>query len=144
RRRRAARRRELGHRGRMGRDRRPLLHPAQPQPPRRPALLPRPRARRLRQPARFLDGDAPHGRDAARQPAPPAPLAGDIALTMRSDKQSVLVVEDDGDLANSLAEVLTEAGYAVRVAANGRAALERLAERRPDLMLLDLKRPEKS
>jgi CheY-like chemotaxis protein len=55
----------------------------------------------------------------------------------------VLVVEDDEDIRESLAQVLRDEGYAVAAAANGREALAQLRsdEPRPDIILLDLMMP---
>ncbi len=54
---------------------------------------------------------------------------------------SILLVEDDRALREALAEVLTDEGYDVAGAANGREALERLAANHPDLIVLDLVMP---
>ena len=56
----------------------------------------------------------------------------------------VLIVEDDIDSREALADALIDAGYTVEVAPEGRSALRRLleAERMPDLVLLDLMMPE--
>ena len=53
----------------------------------------------------------------------------------------VLIVEDAPELLSSLAEVLRDAGYSVETAANGYQALERMAQRRPDLIFLDVVMP---
>ena len=54
----------------------------------------------------------------------------------------ILVVDDDVDLRRSLAEVLTEAGYAVSCARNGEEALRQLqTDRVPSAILLDLAMP---
>ena len=53
----------------------------------------------------------------------------------------VLVVDDEENTRALLRRVLEKQGYAVAEAANGREALERVAERRPDLILLDLMMP---
>ena len=53
----------------------------------------------------------------------------------------VLIVEDDADAADALAEVLTIEGHAVRVAFNGEQGLRLLHERAPDLVLLDIEMP---
>ncbi len=54
----------------------------------------------------------------------------------------VLVVDDNAALRENLAEALELEGYAVAVAANGDAALARLAqEPRPGVVLLDLMMP---
>ncbi len=55
--------------------------------------------------------------------------------------RGVLVVEDDGDLSALLEIVLGEAGYPVRTAPEGAAALARVAEDMPGLILLDMRMP---
>lgn len=54
---------------------------------------------------------------------------------------SILVVEDEETLAESLRYTLTREGYEVAVVADGRSALERLAPVPPDLVVLDLMLP---
>ena len=54
----------------------------------------------------------------------------------------VLVVEDDQPTRTLLARELGKAGWTVAEAENGRVALERIAESRPALVLLDLMMPE--
>src|SRR4051794_7688905 len=55
---------------------------------------------------------------------------------------SVLIIEDDDGVRDSLAAILREEGYVVEVAGNGTAALERLRDQpRPTLILLDLMMP---
>jgi two-component system response regulator BaeR len=54
---------------------------------------------------------------------------------------SILIVEDEADLASIVADYVTAAGYAAEVVADGRVALERLRERMPDLIVLDLMLP---
>src|SRR4051812_818236 len=54
---------------------------------------------------------------------------------------SVLVVEDLDDTAKSLAELLTLAGHAVRVALSGPEALRAAADATPDVVLLDIGLP---
>lgn len=53
----------------------------------------------------------------------------------------VLIVDDEFGLADVLAEVLAEAGYDVAIAINGRLGLDSMAERRPDVVLLDVMMP---
>ena len=55
----------------------------------------------------------------------------------------VLVVEDDLDIRETVAELLLEEGYEVQTAVSGRDALEYLAEAPalPDVVLLDLMMP---
>ena len=55
---------------------------------------------------------------------------------------SVLIIEDDDGVAESLAAILREEGYFVESATNGAEALRRLGERPlPTLILLDLMMP---
>jgi CheY-like chemotaxis protein len=54
---------------------------------------------------------------------------------------TVMVVEDDHDIRDSLAVALTDAGYEVIDASNGQIALDRLATREPGVILLDLMMP---
>jgi len=54
---------------------------------------------------------------------------------------AVLVVEDETDIRETLRDILEMEGYRVRCAANGREALDALAEMRPGLILLDLMMP---
>jgi CheY-like chemotaxis protein len=52
-----------------------------------------------------------------------------------------LVVDDDADGREALAQLLEAQGYTVRQAENGRVALDLIAERLPCLLLLDLEMP---
>jgi len=54
----------------------------------------------------------------------------------------VLVVEDDATTRNMMRSMLEKSGWCVTEAENGRVALERVAENRPALILLDLMMPE--
>ena len=54
---------------------------------------------------------------------------------------SVLLVDDEPNIALSLELLMKQAGYEVRVARDGDAALRAVAERAPDLVLLDLMIP---
>jgi CheY-like chemotaxis protein len=54
---------------------------------------------------------------------------------------SVLVVEDDADLVSLMELVLSDVGYRVRTAPEGGAALARIAEELPGLILLDMRMP---
>jgi CheY-like chemotaxis protein len=56
--------------------------------------------------------------------------------------QPVLVVDDDPEVRGLLRRMLEPAGFAVVEADNGRAALERLREVKPTVILLDLMMPE--
>lgn len=54
---------------------------------------------------------------------------------------TILLAEDDLMLAKSLAQTLEAAGMSVKLALNGRIALERFKQERPDLVLLDVMMP---
>jgi two-component system alkaline phosphatase synthesis response regulator PhoP len=56
--------------------------------------------------------------------------------------QNLLVVEDDEAISTALLTLLTHAGYKVSVAHTGPEALERLAEEKYDLVILDIMLPE--
>lgn len=62
---------------------------------------------------------------------------------MTSEAPTVLLVEDDGDVRDAVADTLEEAGYRVWPARHGLEALTALRERalRPCLILLDLMMP---
>jgi len=53
----------------------------------------------------------------------------------------VLIVEDNQDLASLLAEILRVAGHEPREAHNGREGLDRVAEKMPSLIILDVEMP---
>jgi signal transduction histidine kinase/DNA-binding response OmpR family regulator len=57
-------------------------------------------------------------------------------------RQSLLVIEDDGDTRTLIGRILSGEGWIVAQAENGRAALEILDECQPALILLDLLMPE--
>ncbi|HPG22757.1 MAG TPA: response regulator [Amaricoccus sp.] len=56
---------------------------------------------------------------------------------------SVLVVDDEANIALSLEYLMKEQGFDVRVARDGEAALEALRDRLPDVMLLDVMMPKR-
>ncbi len=53
----------------------------------------------------------------------------------------ILVVDDDDDVREAVADALRGMGHAVHCAADGRVALWQLNEIRPDLILLDVMMP---
>ncbi|HEX7247418.1 MAG TPA: response regulator, partial [Actinomycetota bacterium] len=55
--------------------------------------------------------------------------------------ESILIVDDDPDIARFVEVNLRSAGYDVAVASDGEAALERAGMLRPDLVLLDVMMP---
>jgi two-component system, OmpR family, response regulator len=59
-----------------------------------------------------------------------------------AEQPRVLVVDDDPHLREVVGFALTQAGYAVEEAADGRAALEAFRRRAPALLVLDVMMPE--
>ncbi|MCP4600463.1 MAG: response regulator [Proteobacteria bacterium] len=62
----------------------------------------------------------------------------------KPEEKTVLVVDDEEDVREYLAMALEDAGFNVQMAANGNEALEKIKERAPDFISLDLVMPEKS
>ena len=56
----------------------------------------------------------------------------------------VLIADDEPNIVASLEFLMEQAGYEVKVAANGQEALELAASFRPDLILLDVMMPGKN
>jgi signal transduction histidine kinase/CheY-like chemotaxis protein/ligand-binding sensor domain-containing protein len=60
-----------------------------------------------------------------------------------TDRESrILVVDDEANIRELLMQELTEAGYRVSTAANGREAIAKVRSERPDLVILDVMMPE--
>jgi two-component system, OmpR family, response regulator ResD len=59
----------------------------------------------------------------------------------RHSRGSVLVVDDEPTIGEVVSRYLDRAGYETRVALDGASALEKVAERAPDLVVLDLMLP---
>jgi CheY-like chemotaxis protein len=55
--------------------------------------------------------------------------------------RTILVVEDEFDVQQVVADVLRDEGYEVSVCGNGREALQRLGEHRPDVVVMDVMMP---
>ena len=58
------------------------------------------------------------------------------------NKKKILIVEDEESLLKLESILLIYKGFEVKGVANGRAALEAVAEDKPDLVLLDIMLPE--
>lgn len=56
---------------------------------------------------------------------------------------SVLVVEDEPNIVLSLQFIMKRSGYEVRIAGDGDAALTAMAEKTPDVVLLDIMLPKR-
>ncbi|NUQ78252.1 MAG: response regulator [Polyangiaceae bacterium] len=58
--------------------------------------------------------------------------------------KTILVVDDEFGIADTLSSVLSDEGFDVMVAMNGAQGLARMRERKPDLVLVDFMMPVKS
>ncbi|HET6248540.1 MAG TPA: response regulator [Tepidisphaeraceae bacterium] len=71
---------------------------------------------------------------------------GDLARVLEKyrppSRTEVLVVEDDPDVREMVRRTLSAEGWPILEAANGRAALDRLAQKEPGVIVLDLMMPE--
>ena len=56
--------------------------------------------------------------------------------------KTILVVEDEIDIREAISETLTDAGFTVLTAGNGKEGLEKAILEQPDLILLDIVMPE--
>lgn len=68
-------------------------------------------------------------------------FSADIPVPESHAPYSILIVDDEPDSLETLRLLLAEEGFDVRVAANGTEALQRVAERRPDLLIVDIMMP---
>lgn len=58
--------------------------------------------------------------------------------------KNILVVDDEKDVRDFLADLLSDQGYTVRTAADGVEAMEMIKQFKPDLILLDLMMPKET
>ena len=66
-------------------------------------------------------------------------------VQVKKTARTILVVEDDIEILESIRDRLAQEGYGVRTATNGQQALEDLTRfERPSLIVLDLKLPVRS
>ncbi len=63
---------------------------------------------------------------------------------MADDKKTVLVVDDEPDVVTFICTVLQDHGYEAISAEDGQQATDKVKEKRPDLISLDITMPEKS
>jgi CheY-like chemotaxis protein len=59
-------------------------------------------------------------------------------------KKLILVVDDEADIVTYLTTLFQDNGYETMSAANGNEGIEKVKERKPDLVTLDMSMPEKS
>lgn len=60
-----------------------------------------------------------------------------------TEKQTVLIIEDEATLQKTLQEVLSQEGFTILSALDGELGLELAQKHKPDLILLDLILPKK-
>jgi len=63
-----------------------------------------------------------------------------LGIIMHMDKR-VLIVEDEPDIREAMAEAVADAGFGVSTAENGQIGYEKAIEEKPDLILLDIVMP---
>ncbi len=61
---------------------------------------------------------------------------------MKEPKKKILVIEDNADMRDNIAEILELAGYEVITAANGKEGLKLAKSGKPDLIICDIMMPE--
>ncbi len=64
-----------------------------------------------------------------------------MSLPPEADARRILVVDDDPEIRRFIEAALGDAGYTVRLAANGSEALAAVDTHHPDLILLDVRMP---
>lgn len=95
-----------------------------------------------------LTVDCPVSGGAAFTVVLPAGTEPAVGATMRTvelrqvDRRSILIVDDEAEVRETLAEILGRAGHRVITAASGREALQRLGEARYDAIMTDMRMPE--
>ncbi|TAL50021.1 MAG: response regulator, partial [Chitinophagaceae bacterium] len=64
------------------------------------------------------------------------------AFNIKGQNSTILVVDDDDSIRSLLQQELSDAGYIIEQATNGKEALESVRKNRPDLIILDVMMPE--
>lgn len=64
-----------------------------------------------------------------------------VSSTKPGSTRRILIVDDEPNARNALAELLEDAGYSVSTASDGRTALSQMEQIDPDVVLTDLKMP---
>ena len=62
-------------------------------------------------------------------------------LHMKTGKHTVLIVEDEATMANTMSDALTNEGFETFIAVDGEQGLKMALEKHPDLILTDLNMP---
>ena len=69
-------------------------------------------------------------------------LLNKVNRLLKGDRKHILIVDDDNAFASSLDMSLRKYGCSTIIAENGKQALDKAAEKQPDLILLDIKMPD--
>src|SRR6059058_5317569 len=105
----------------------------------------------VRSSSKDIDGSALGGLTACSGCSPPTPCCPSFTISSRGPSQApvyrrdvakILIVEDDGVIADSMARHLSAAGFDPVVVARGELGLARLRFETPDVCVLDLMLPE--
>mgnify|MGYP005817459935 CR=1 FL=1 len=72
----------------------------------------------------------------------PTSAGVDLDEVYATDRRTVLVIEDEPDTVTLLKHILRSAGFNVMGALSGSEALKKIAELKPDLIMLDLMMPD--
>ena len=59
-----------------------------------------------------------------------------------SERRKILIVDDDANTRTTLVDLLTEDGYEIMTAADGKEALDKVHEEKPDVALIDVRLPD--
>lgn len=73
---------------------------------------------------------------------PQWPVQASPAGATRLGMRTILVVDDNPEVASVTAELLTEIGHEAEIVHSGAAAIEAVARLRPDVVLLDIGMPD--
>jgi len=57
-------------------------------------------------------------------------------------QKTILIVDDEPEIRNLLRQEISEAGFLVKEAINGKEGIERIRQAQPDLVILDIMMPE--
>lgn len=68
-------------------------------------------------------------------------VKNDIPELNETDKQTIMLVDDDPDTLYTVGEIISELGYNTLFASNGNECLNQLKKQIPDLVLLDIMMP---
>jgi CheY-like chemotaxis protein len=71
-----------------------------------------------------------------------APNAAPALASKATASRSILIVDDEADIRETLAEILTEAQHRVVTVSSGREALERIGAQHFDVILTDIRMPD--